>query len=126
LSPASSNKPIPRVRGCSSTCDEHWKRNVVSLILEGRPEEALVFLAEKYGVRPPKLKIGTVKGRRRVAGCYVAKEETIYFSNSEMMFEPYVVLHEFYHHLRSMEGKFSKSEKHAEEFARGFMKLRGS
>jgi len=96
----------------------HYKTQVVRLIREGRPEDALAILAEEYGVRPPKLVVGTVKGRRRVAGCYVAKEATIYLSNAEMMLNPYVVLHEFYHHLRSIEGKFSGSEKHAERFAR--------
>lgn len=108
------------------TRDRYWKVKVVRLIREGRPEDAMVHLAEKYEVRPPKLRIGTVKGRRRAVGCYVAKEETIYLSNAEMMSEPYVVLHEFYHHLRSMEGKFSGSEKHAERFAREFVEFHGS
>jgi len=91
------------------------------MIREGKPEEALTLLAEKYSVKPPKLKVGTVKGRRAVAGCYVAREETIYLPNAEMMLDPYVVLHEFYHHLRSAEGKFSGSEKHADKFAREFL-----
>jgi len=106
--------------------ERYCKTQVVRLIREGRPEDALALLAEEYGVRPPKLLVGTVKGRRRVAGCYVAKEGTIYLSNAEMMFNPYVVLHEFYHHLRSIEGKFSGSEKHAERFAREFLKFHSS
>jgi len=103
------------------TYDSCWKKSIVRLICERRPEEALALLAEKYSVKPPKLKVGTVKGRRGVAGCYVAREETIYLPNAEMMFDPYVVLHEFYHHLRSAEGKFSGSEKHADKFAREFI-----
>jgi len=103
--------------------DRCLKARIVQLIREGRPENALILLSEKYGVRPPKLRTGTVKGRRKVAGCYVAKEQTIYVSNAEMLSDPYVLLHEFYHHLRSMEGKFSGSERHAEKFAREFLKL---
>lgn len=95
---------------------------VIRLILEGRTEDSLNLLAEKYGVSPPKLRVGTVKGRRSVAGCYVAKEKTIYLSKAEVMSNPYVVLHEFYHHLRSAEGKYGASEKHAQAFAIDFMK----
>jgi len=108
------------------TGNRYWEVKVVRLIREGRPEEALALLAEKYGVRPPKLRVGTVKGRRGAMGCYVPKEGAIYLSNAEMMFNPYVVLHEFYHHLRSLEGKFSRSEKHAERFAREFLEFHGS
>ena len=103
------------------TSDNRWRMNIVQMIRGGRPEEALALLAEKYSVKPPRLKVGTVKGRRAVAGCYVAKEETIYLPNAEMMLDPYVVLHEFYHHLRSVEGKFSGSEKYADRYARGFL-----
>jgi hypothetical protein len=102
-------------------CEGYLAKEVVQLILDGRPEQALELLSKNYGVRPPKLRIGTVKGHRNVAGCYVAKEETIYVSNAEMLHRPYVVLHEFYHHLRSVEGKFSGSERHAEGFARKFL-----
>lgn len=108
------------------TADNCWKTRVVRLIREGRAEDALALLAQKNGTSPPKLRVGTVKGHRSVAGCYVAKEKTIYVSNSEMMFEPYVVLHEFYHHLRSAEGKFSASEKHAKAFALEFIKIHDS
>ena len=101
--------------------DTSWKTEVVRLIRRGRPEEALELLSQKYGVKPPWLRIGTVKGRRKAAGCYVAKERTIYLSSAEMVCEPYVVLHEFYHHLRFMEGEFSGSEKHAEKFAKEFL-----
>jgi len=106
--------------------DRYCKTQVVRLIREGRPEDALAILAEEYGVKPPKLMVGTVKGRRRAVGCYVAKEGAIYLSNAEMTFNPYVVLHEFYHHLRSIEGKFSGSEKHAERFAREVLEFHSS
>jgi hypothetical protein len=102
-------------------CNISWKKTVIQLIREGKAEDALTLLGERYGVTPPKLRIGTVKGRRKVAGCYVPKEKTIYLSHADVILEPYVVLHEFYHHLRSMEGKFSGSEKHADAFAREFV-----
>lgn len=106
-------------------CDKDWKINIVTMIREGRTEEALELLSQKYDVAPPRLRVGTVKGRRGAAGCYVAREKTIYFSTAGMMSEPYIVLHEFYHHLRSMEGRFSRSEKHADRFAHEFVDLSG-
>jgi hypothetical protein len=99
------------------------KTRIVQLIREGRPEKALELLSEKYGVKPPRLRTGTVKGHRNVTGCYVAKEQTIYVSDSKMLSEPHVLLHEFYHHLRWMEGEFSGSERHAGKFAKEFLKL---
>ena len=102
--------------------DDCWRAMVVRLIREGRPEDSLVLLADKYGVTPPRLKVGTVKAHRSVAGCYVAKQKTIYISKAEVMSEPYVILHEFYHHLRSTQGKYAASEKHAQAFAMDFMK----
>ncbi len=94
---------------------------IIQMIREGEAKQALAMLAEKYGVNPPRLRIGTVKGRRKVLGCYIPRKGIIYVSTSEIMMEPFVVLHEFYHHLRSSEGKFGRSEKHAEKFATEFL-----
>jgi len=108
-------------RAKSLSYDESWRDMIVEMIRDGKAEHALALLSEKYGVTPPNLRIGTVKGRRKALGCYVAKRTTIYVSTSEIMTEPYVVLHEFYHHLRSAEGKFGGSEKHAGKFALEFL-----
>lgn len=98
-----------------------WRAKIVHAILNGRPEEALEDLSKTYGVTVPKVKIGRVKGFGSALGCYVAKEKTIYISSREHMFDPYVILHEFYHHLRNVGGKQRGVEKYADGFARDFV-----
>ena len=107
-----------------------FRTQIVGLIVGGRPELALRLLAKHYEVREPALRVGTVKGHRKVLGCYVEREGRIYLSNSSFMTDPFVVLHEFYHHLRaSRVGKSRQVEPRADlfaaEFIRDFMSLRG-
>ncbi|MEM2969054.1 MAG: hypothetical protein QXP44_04515 [Candidatus Bathyarchaeia archaeon] len=102
-----------------------FKPLVVWLILNGRAEEALALLAEKYGVSTPKLKVGLPKGRKRSAlGCYTPKNETISLLNSDAVRNPFVILHEFYHHLRthSVDKLHRGTEKHADKFASEFLR----
>ena len=96
---------------------------VVWLILNGKAEEALGLLAKYYGVDVPKIRVGLPKGRRKnVFGCYTAKNETISVLNSDMLKEPFTVLHEFYHHLRTGRSvKHKGTEKYANEFAKEFI-----
>lgn len=96
---------------------------VVWLILNGKAEEALELLAEHYGVDVPKIRVGLPKGRRRnVFGCYTAKNETISVLNSDVLKEPFTVLHEFYHHLRTVGSvKHKGTERYANEFAKEFI-----
>jgi Zn-dependent peptidase ImmA (M78 family) len=91
--------------------------------LNGRAEEALERLAKQYNVLLPKLKVGLPKRHRRnTFGCYTPKNQTIYVLNSDVLKEPYVILHEFYHHLRtSIDKKHRGTEKHANEFAKEFL-----
>jgi hypothetical protein len=108
-----------------------FRREVVGLILGGDPELALHLLSKHYDVREPTLRVGTVKGHRKVLACYVEREKRIYLSNSRFMTDPFVVLHEFYHHLRaSRVGKSRQVETRADLFAanyiRGFMSWKGS
>jgi hypothetical protein len=100
------------------------KPRVVWLILNGKPEEALVRLAENYKVAPPRLKVGLPKGRTGKAyGCYTPKNETISVLNSDIMRNPFVILHEFYHHLRtSVDLQHRGTEKNADKFALEFIK----
>jgi len=100
-----------------------FKALAVRLILDGRAEEALKLLAKHYNVNLPKIKVGLPKGHKRNAlGCYTAKNETISVLNSEMLREPSIVLHEFYHHLRtSVDKKHRGTEKHATKFVEGFI-----
>ena len=97
--------------------EEEVLAEAVRLILEGRPEEALELLSRHYGVRPPRLRVGLPKGCRRALGCYVPSRRTIYVRSSSEYMDPFVVLHEFYHHLRSRLGRHRGTEKGADGFA---------
>ncbi len=100
-----------------------FKASVVHLILNGNVEEALTTLADHYHVSLPRLKVGLPsRNRKKVVGCYTAKTQTIYLANSETLQNPFVVLHEFYHHLRtSIDKKHRGTEKYASDFARDFI-----
>jgi hypothetical protein len=41
--------------------------------------------------------------------------------NSAIFYNPFVVLHEFYHHLRARSGPHRGTERHANAFARRFI-----
>ena len=96
---------------------------IVSLILDGQAEKALDLLAKNYKVSTPKLKVGLPKGRRATAsGCYTPKDATISVLNSDVIMNPFVILHEFYHHLRtSVDKKHKGTEKNADKFAKEFI-----
>lgn len=94
---------------------------VVHLILSKNPEGALEALSQSYNVITPGLKVGMPKGHRKNVGCYVAKERTIYVSNMNQLNNPYVILHEFYHHLRTHNIKHRGTEKYAERFAKDYV-----
>jgi Zn-dependent peptidase ImmA (M78 family) len=100
-----------------------FKLKVVWLILNGKPEEALTLLAENYKVTLPKLKVGLPKGHKGTAyGCYTPRNETISVLNSDAMRNPFVILHEFYHHLRtSVDMQHRGTEKNANKFALEFI-----
>ncbi len=98
---------------------------VVWLILNKRTEEALNLLSEEYKVNIPGLKVGLPKGRKRnVLGCYQSKSETISVFNSEVFGNPFVILHEFYHHLRSksVDKQHKGTEQNADKFALDFLR----
>jgi len=100
-----------------------FRAKTVRLILEGKAEKALAMLSKHYGVREPTLRVGTVKRHRKVLACYVEKEKRIYFSNSSFLVNPFVLLHEFYHHLRaSGVEKSRQAEKRADLFAAAFIR----
>ena len=101
--------------------ENEFKAKVVALILRKKAEIALDILGKKYSVKPPNLKVGRVKGSRRSLGVYVLAENTIYISSSDGLGNPRVILHEFYHHLRSISGRHRGTEKHAQRFADDFI-----
>ncbi|HZY47371.1 MAG TPA: hypothetical protein VFE96_06190 [Candidatus Bathyarchaeia archaeon] len=100
-----------------------FQKRIVRLIaIERRPEKALDALSEHYRVVTPVLKMGLPKGEKRALGCYVSREQTIYISTEEHLFDPYVLIHEFYHHLRHVGGKHRGTERHARDFALSFLR----
>ncbi|MCW4005806.1 MAG: hypothetical protein NWF04_04315 [Candidatus Bathyarchaeota archaeon] len=105
--------------------EANFKVAVVHLILNSQTEEALELLSKQYQTDTPKLKIGLPKGHSRKAyGTYAAKTQTISLLNSDMLANPFVVLHEFYHHLRSknVEHQHKGTEKNADKFASDFIR----
>jgi len=101
--------------------EQLFKARIVNLILSRKPEDALKALSQYYKVITPELKVGVPKGRRKNIGCYIAKKRTIYVSNLNELHNPYVILHEFYHHLRTYNMKHKGTEKHAERFAKDYI-----
>src|ERR687883_63323 len=87
-----------------------------------KTEEALQNLSKFYNITPPEIVVGTIKGKRRsVYAIYVQKEGKIYAINSDIFYNPFVVLHEFYHHIRTKGGIHRGSEKNADMYAKSFI-----
>jgi hypothetical protein len=104
---------------------DDFKPLVVWLILSGKPEEAIELLAKKYQVTVPDLKVGLPKGHKITAyGCYTSKNRTISVQNSDVLVNPFVVIHEFYHHLRSrgVDTMHRGTEHGADQFALDFLR----
>jgi hypothetical protein len=104
---------------------DNFKAAIVSLIINGKTEKALTLMAEEYNVNTPKFKVGLPKGHKAKAyGCYTSKTETITVLNSDAIVNPFVVLHEFYHHLRSkgVDKMHKGTESNADKFALDFIR----
>jgi len=103
--------------------EARFKALVVWLILNGKAEEALELLTSVYEIETPAIKVGLPQRRRtRTYGCYNLKNKTIYVLNSDMLKEPFVILHEFYHHLRTtVDSKHKGTENYADKFANDFI-----
>ena len=102
--------------------DERNRAKIVQMIFNKETEKALQDLSSIYKISPPDITVGTIKGKRKtVYAVYVQKESKIYTMNSEIFYNPFVVLHEFYHHLRSRGGKHRGSEMGADMYAKSFI-----
>jgi len=103
--------------------EQRFKALVVWLILNGKAEEALSRLAMHYHVSIPRLEVGLPKGRRKkTLGCYSKRNKKISVFDSNALLEPFIILHEFYHHLRVVGNKKHKgTEKYANKFAKEFI-----
>ena len=106
----------------SSMPDIQTQFDVVKLILDKKTEDALTLLSAFYKVEAPEIKVGTIKGKRKtVYAVYVGRERKIYAMNSEIFYNPFIVLHEFYHHLRSQGTAHRGSEDYANKYAKRFL-----
>jgi len=109
-------KPGPEI-------DCEFRIGVVKTILDGHPEEALHSLAARYEVQEPDLRVGTIKRHRKVLAVYVHKEKRIYVSKSDLLRNPFVILHEFYHHLRASQTPMNEQvENRADSFALAYIR----
>ena len=91
------------------------------MILMKKTNEAIKALSDFYKVEMPQLKVGMPKRYRKKIGCYVPKTKTIHICDREKLDDPFVILHEFYHHLRTQHGKHRGTERHANKFATDFI-----
>lgn len=95
---------------------------IVKMILSKRTEESLQLLSNFYNIQPPEVIVGTIKGKRKtVHAVYVGTQKRIYATNSDIFYNPFVILHEFYHHLRYRGMEHRGSEKNADNFALRFI-----
>ena len=102
--------------------DELFKAAVVGLILDAKTEKALDMLCERYRVVRPKLGVGVFEGKTKGVGAvYSVERREIRAANREFFYNPFVMIHEFYHHLRSVSGKHRGTEKDADRFAADFV-----
>jgi hypothetical protein len=110
--------PLPPAQG-------NFKSVIVKLILNKQTEQALELLAKEYRVEIPKLDVGLPKGHTRNSyGTYSAKNQTICVMDSDIFSNPFVILHEFYHHLRSksVDKQHRGTEKNADKFAVDYLR----
>jgi len=98
-----------------------FKAYIVSLILDGKLDKALDLLSDFYHVSRPKLKVKHLKGHSKALATYSLKNKTIYVQNGDYYTNPLVILHEFYHHLRNVQGKHRGTEDNANKFAIDFI-----
>ncbi len=102
--------------------ENEMKAAVVALILDSKPEEAIALLSKWYRVSQPKLGVGVFEGKTKgVAAVYSQSTRKILAARREFLYDPFVIVHEFYHHLRSTGGKHRGTEKQADRFALDFI-----
>lgn len=106
----------------SISLDDMTKARIVFMILNKRTEEALETLSMFYNTTSPQVVVGTIKGKRKtVYAVYVQKEGKIYATNSDIFYNPFIMLHEFYHHIRTKAGVHRGAERNANMYAKSFI-----
>src|SRR2546425_12413805 len=107
---------LPAFKSNPTLDERQFQDRIVQLIsIEKRPEDALELLSQHYRVEMPALRIGLPPGEKRALGCYVNREKTIYISNQEYLYNPYELIHKFYHNLRIFAGNNPGTENNAKE-----------
>ncbi|MGQ9564963.1 MAG: hypothetical protein ACUVT5_00245 [Candidatus Bathyarchaeales archaeon] len=101
--------------------EQLFKSKIVSLILNNQAEKALELLCQHYHVSSVKLEVGMPKRDTKHQACYVAKNKTIHIAHHDILTDPYIILHEFYHHLRTTNAKHRGTEKNANAFAKQYL-----
>jgi hypothetical protein len=104
------------------TTDLVFKAKVVYLILSKDTDAAFELLSQRYNVVKPKLKVGMPKRYSKNPACYVSKYRMIHVSCRENLWNPHMILHEFYHHLRNVKDAQGGIEKYADKFAADYMR----
>jgi len=94
-----------------------FKAAIVSLILTKDTEKAVNLVSRKFKVRTPSLQIGHTKGKKLALAVYSVSSNSIAFADQDHFFNPFVVLHEMYHAIRSTSGHHRGTEKNADKFA---------
>jgi len=98
------------------------KVSVVAMILDSKTEDALDLVSKWYKIDTPRLGVGVFEGRTKgVAAVYSVRRKEILAANREYLYNPFVMIHEFYHHLRSRSGRHRGTEKDADRFAADFI-----
>lgn len=116
-------KPQPAQGEATPGTEEEFKVLVVATILDSKTEEAIELLCDHYRVRVPRLRVGVFEGRTKgVAAVYSLERKEILAAKREYLYDPFVMIHEFYHHLRSVSGKHRGTEKQADKFAADFVR----
>lgn len=104
------------------TLEGRFRARVVAMILDSKTEAALEMLCSRYRVSVPRLGVGVLEGRTKgVAAVYSVERKEILAARREYLYDPFVMIHEFYHHLRSVSGKHRGTERQADRFALDFI-----
>ena len=102
--------------------EERMKALTVWMILDSKPEDAISLMCKWYRISPPRLLVGVLEGKTKgVAAVYSVQRREIRAARREYLYDPFVIVHEFYHHLRSTSGKHRGTEKQADKFALDFI-----
>jgi predicted metallopeptidase len=102
--------------------EEMFKVYVVQEILSKETEKAVELVCKKNRITAPSLRIGGVpKGHKKALGVYSVESNSIAFRDQDQFFNPFVVLHELYHCIRSKSGSHRGTEKNADRFALSFI-----